>query len=347
MRGNPEAEATTLEQALRLAAGSGAEQASSWLRLGDARVRLGRYAERRCVLRRWRSRPETDGAELHPTRRAADGRGTAGEAGGAVPRRGGGRGGAQRRLRRSVGALPGAGARLLRVGGDPRSRRASIAAREAVRRALDQDPGAAVLPSAIVPEGEAPVIVPASEVFYYVGLAAEADGRASYAESSFREYLTRTPGGRWARAALRHLGEGTPAPPRRPGATGAPAADADRGVRNRLCDGGAPRAPHRRGLARAPGAARRVPRRRARGAAASRVAVELEIDGRGEVTRATVKAPPPLDERFVRCVEGRSRGRSSSRLRERGRATRATRGIRRQSRGRRSSSPPASGRVTT
>ena len=182
-----------------------------------------------------------------------------------------------------------------------------------------------------------------SEVFYYVALAAEAEGRASYAESSFREYLTRTPGGRWTRAALRHLGEGTPAPSRRPGASGGPGPRTRIAAFGTVYATGAIPAPLIDVAWRAHPALLDECLDGVRVASSVRVAVELEIDARGEVTRATVKAPPPLEERFVRCVEGRSRGRSSSRRRERGRATGPTRGIRRQSRGRRSSSPPDRG----
>jgi hypothetical protein len=39
-----------------------------------------------------------------------------------------------------------------------------------------------------------------------------------------------------------------------------------------------------------------------------RFALELEIDGRGQVARATAKVPPPLDDRFARCVESAVEG---------------------------------------
>ena len=308
MRGIPEAEATTLEQALRLAAGSGGEQASIWLRLGDARARLGRYAE--AVASYELALASGNGTAPSYIRLAellmAEGR----------------LGDAEARFRDAVAVAAARSAgyadRLARsqelarayfglaVTLDRAER--PIAAREAVRRGLDQDPGAAVLASAIVPEGEAPVIVPASEVFYYVGLAAEADGRASYAESSFREYLTRTPGGRWSRAALRHLGEGTPAPSRRAGATGGPAPRVRIAAFGTVYATGAIAAPLVDVAWRAHPALLDECLDGVRVASSVRVAVELEIDGRGEVTRATVKAPPPLDERFVRCVEAAVKG---------------------------------------
>jgi tetratricopeptide (TPR) repeat protein len=308
MRGNPEAEAATLEQALRLRSAAASEHASIRLRLGDARVRLGRYAEAVASY----ELAVAAGTGTAPTyiRLAellmAEGR----------------LGDAEARFRDAVAVASartaGYADRLARsqelarayfglaVTLDRAER--PIAAREAVRRALDQDPGATVLASAIVPEGEAPVIVPVSEVFYYVALAAEAEGRASYAESSFREYLTRTPGGRWSRAALRHLGEGTPASSRRPGATRGPAPRPRIAAFGTVYASGAIPAPLVDVAWRAHPALLDACLEDVRVASSVRVAVELEIDGRGEVARATVKAPPPLDERFARCVEGAVKG---------------------------------------
>jgi hypothetical protein len=34
-----------------------------------------------------------------------------------------------------------------------------------------------------------------------------------------------------------------------------------------------------------------------------RLALEIELDGRGAVTRVVAKAPPPLDDKFARCAE--------------------------------------------
>ena len=34
-----------------------------------------------------------------------------------------------------------------------------------------------------------------------------------------------------------------------------------------------------------------------------RIAIEMDIDARGKITRVVAKVPPPFDERFARCVE--------------------------------------------
>jgi len=34
-----------------------------------------------------------------------------------------------------------------------------------------------------------------------------------------------------------------------------------------------------------------------------RMAIEMDIDARGKITRVVAKVPPPFDERFARCVE--------------------------------------------
>ena len=298
MRGNAEGEAATLEQALRLAPAS--EQPAIWLRLGDARIRTERYADAASAY----NLAIVAGAGTAPgyIRLAellmAEGRLADAEA----------------RFRDAIAVAAARSAsyadRLARsqdlsrayfglaVALDRDER--PIAAREAVRRGLDLDPSGAVLSSAIVPAGEPPVIVPDGEVFYYLGLAAEANGRASYAASSFREFLTRAPGGRWARAAARHLGERAPRASSRRGpeekglrivAFGTTYASG--GVAAPLVDVGW----------RAHPALLDDCLAGARVTVGVRLAIELEIDGRGDVTRATVKAPPHLDEGFARCAE--------------------------------------------
>ncbi len=296
MRGNPDAEAATLEHALRLV--PPADQPAIWLRLGEARVRTRRYG---------------DAASEYALAITA-GAGTAASYVrlGELLMADGRLGEAETRYRDAIAVLTGRSTgyadRLTRtqdlarayfglaVALDRDDR--PIAAREAVRRALDQDPTSAVLASAIVPAGEPPVIVPDGEVFYYLGLAAEADGRASYAESSFREYLARSPGGRWARAAARHLGE-RPAEPAR-GRGKKPARIAAFGT---VYASGGLAAPLVDVVWRAHPALLDDCLAAARVGAGARLAIELEIDGRGEVTRATVKVPPPLDEAFARCAE--------------------------------------------
>ena len=67
-----------------------------------------------------------------------------------------------------------------------------VAAREAMLRALAHDPTPAVLKVAATPGGDF-FFVPDGDVFYYLGLAAEAEGRDGDAEAAFREFIARAP----------------------------------------------------------------------------------------------------------------------------------------------------------
>jgi hypothetical protein len=40
-----------------------------------------------------------------------------------------------------------------------------------------------------------------------------------------------------------------------------------------------------------------------------RIAIEMDIDARGNLTRVIVKAPAPFDERFAHCVESATKRR--------------------------------------
>ena len=144
--------------------------------------------------------------------------------------------------------------------------------------------------------------VPDGEVLYYVGLAAEVEGRDGDAEAAFREFITRAPRGRWVRAAEAHLakkGTGTRAAPASGGVAarvigfgtvlatgGIPAPLVDATWRDRLtildeCLAEVRLPPH----------------------STFRIAIEMDVDARGRPTRVIVKAPPPHDERFAHCVE--------------------------------------------
>jgi tetratricopeptide (TPR) repeat protein len=175
------------------------------------------------------------------------------------------------------------------------------ASREAMLRALAYDPTGAVLKVASGSGGDL-FFVPDGDVHYYIGLAAEAEGRDGDAEAAFREFLARAPRSRWARAAEAHLGKKAAGRRRahRPGdaaprvlahgtvlATGGIAAPlVDAAWRDQLsildeCLDGV-RLPSRTTL---------------------RLAIEMDVDARGNLTRVIAKAPAPLDERFARCVE--------------------------------------------
>ena len=126
-----------------------------------------------------------------------------------------------------------------------------VAARETMLRALAHDPTAAVLRLASTSGGDL-FFVPDGDVFYYLGLAAEAEGRDGDARG-------RVPGVPRARAAqpLGARGRGAPRPRRRAGAArgaraAAPAKRSPRVVAHGtvLATGGDRRAAHRRRVAR-------------------------------------------------------------------------------------------------
>lgn len=177
--------------------------------------------------------------------------------------------------------------------------RQPIAAREAMSRALSLDPGGALLRVAATGDGDL-FFVPAGEVFYYLGLAAEVEGRAVDAEAAFREFVTRLPASRWAPRALAHAGrEGGPAASVRrarpepkivaigtletSGGIAAPLVDAAWRDHAGLLDACLEALPASRGSVR--------------------FSLEVDLDVAGRVTRASARTGPPLDARFARCVE--------------------------------------------
>ncbi|MBC8132097.1 MAG: tetratricopeptide repeat protein [Deltaproteobacteria bacterium] len=78
-----------------------------------------------------------------------------------------------------------------------------VPAREAIARALALDPGLAVLRGAAQPDGDV-VFIPRGDVFYYLALAREAQGRTDDAAVAFRDYL-RVANGPYAPRAREHL----------------------------------------------------------------------------------------------------------------------------------------------
>ena len=136
-----------------------------------------------------------------------------------------------------------------------------VAAREAMQRALAHDPTAAVLRLASTSGGDL-FFIPDGDVFYYVGLAAEAEGRGWRRRG-------RVPGVHRARAA-QPLGARGRGPPRQEGRGRGQAAGARRRrsdpargrARHRAGDGRHPRAAHRRRVARPASDSRRLPGRR-------------------------------------------------------------------------------------
>jgi len=181
------------------------------------------------------------------------------------------------------------------------------AAREAMLRALAYDPTTAVLKIASGSSGDL-FFVPDGDVFYYIGLAAEAEGRDGDAEAAFREFVSRAPRSRWARAAEAHLAKPGGGVARRPVGAGPPprvlahgTVLATGGIAAPLVD-----AAWRDQLSildECLANVRLAPR------ATLRLAIEIEVDARGKLTRVVAKAPAPFDERFARCVESATKQR--------------------------------------
>jgi tetratricopeptide (TPR) repeat protein len=181
-----------------------------------------------------------------------------------------------------------------------------VAARETMLRALAYDPTASVLKVAAAPGGDT-FFVPDGDVFYYLGLAAEAEGRDGDAHEAFRDFLDRSPRGRWTRAAEAHLAKKPSVARRANGPGEAPRVIAHGTV---LATGGIP-APlidvawrEQLGILDDCLVGVRVTLR-----ATMRMAIEMDVDARGRISRVVAKAPAPFDERFAHCVESATKQR--------------------------------------
>ena len=301
--GRLESACAMLERALPRYAG--AERAAAWFRLGIVRTRLGRYREAAAAYAAVVADGAADAAVYANFAEVL-------MAAGRLPD-------AQARYRDAISAATDLGV------GDRRERvhelalayyglavaldrdEQPLAAREAMLRALENDPTTAVLKIASTPGGDF-FFVPDGDVLYYLGLAAEAEGRDGDAEAAFREFIAGAPRSRWAHAAEAHLGKkptarrGVPAPaaavPRiiaygtvlATGGLAAPLVDA--AWRDQLpildeCLGELRMPPH----------------------ATVRIAIEMEVDAHGKATRVIAKVPAPYDERFAGCVESAAKTR--------------------------------------
>jgi tetratricopeptide (TPR) repeat protein len=182
-----------------------------------------------------------------------------------------------------------------------------VAARETMLRALAHDPTAAVLKLAAAPGGDL-FFVPEGDVLYYLGLAAEVEGRDGDAQEAFRDFVNSAPRGRWARAAEAHLARK---------ATGVRRANGGEGATPRILAHGTVLATGGIAAPLVDAAWRdqlgilddclegvRVTLR-----ATMRMAIEMDVDARGKITRVVAKVPPPFDERFARCVESATKQR--------------------------------------
>lgn len=309
MAGRPAAAAEALERALPF--GRGSERAIAWFRLGVARSRLGRHQQAAAAYGAAVAAGAADstiyanlgevlmaeGRLAEAQARYRDAIATATEPGAGLTF------GGERRARAQDLALGYYGLSVaLDRGGQP------IAAHEMMARGLAHDPGAAVLKSAAAGgHGGELFFVPEGDVFYYLGLAAEVQGRTRDAEANFREFLARLPQSRWRRAAESHVsdrsaGDGRGGGPARGGgrarvvaqgtvlASGPiPAPLVDAGWRDQpdLLD------PCLERVA-APGAVE---------APSLRIAIELELDGQGRVGEVTAKVPASLGDELAGCIE--------------------------------------------
>jgi tetratricopeptide (TPR) repeat protein len=191
-----------------------------------------------------------------------------------------------------------------------------VAAREMMARALAFDPNLSQLTAAQQP-GSDVFFIPEGDVYYYLGLASEVAGRPDDAEAGFREFVARLPKSPWARRAQTHIDALAPAAVAgaaggrgaRPGGRGAalrviaagtvlatgglpaPLIDAAWRERPQLLDA----------CLDAASAAAHLGTPDVR--TSVRLALEMEIDARGAVTRVVAKAPAPLDAAFARCAE--------------------------------------------
>jgi len=279
---------------------TGAERNAAWFRLGIVRSRLGRYRESASAYAAMVADGAADSAVYSNFAEVLMAAGRLHDA--------------EARYRDAISAASDLGV------GDRRERTHELAlayyglavaldrdeqpaaAREAMMRALAHDPTASVLKVAATSGGDL-FFVPEGDVFYYLGLAAEVEGRDGDAESAFQEFIARAPHGRWVRAANAHLAR-KPGPGKRQvagaggaaprvlahatvlasGGTAAPLVDAawrdQLGILDDCLDDV------------------RLPSR-----VTVRFAIEMDVDRRGRPTRVSVKAPAPFDERFARCVE--------------------------------------------
>jgi hypothetical protein len=176
-------------------------------------------------------------------------------------------------------------------------------------RALENDPTTAVLKIASTPGGDF-FFVPDGDVLYYLGLAAEAEGRDGDAEAAFREFIAVAPRSRWAHAAEAHVAKKPRAPTAGAGSGAGVAAPRIIAYGTVLATGGlaAPLvdAAWRNQL---PILDECLAELRMPAHATVRIAIEIEVDVQGKATRVVAKVPAPYDERFGRCVESAAKTR--------------------------------------
>lgn len=302
--GRPADAVTALEQARRLAR-SPAEEAACWHRLAAERSKLGQYAQAIADYDRDLAAGNAEGTVYANAAELLMALGRLDEA--------------QDRYREAI--------RVDEEAGDRRQRAPSLAlsyyglgvaldrddqpaaAREMIGRALLLDPHLTRLLGAQQPGGDV-FFLPPGDVHYYVALALEVAGRRTEAEAAFREFVAKQPKSPWIKRARAHLAALAEPPPGVPGGR-----DTRRGARSARFRVSATATVESHGPLPAPlidAAWRRRPDllddclQRAPeipGRQPVRVALELEIDTGGRVTRVKARLPPTLGDELGRCFE--------------------------------------------
>ena len=317
MRGHEADAAATLERAEPLAR-LPSQRSSCWFRLGLARSKLGRYREAVASYDQQIALGEADATVYSNVAELLMTLGRLGEAEERyrdairIDERAGDRRGREQSLAFSYYGL---GVALDREGRD-------AASREAIGRAAALDPNLSLLRLAQQPGAEV-FFIPEGDVFYYLGLAAERLGNRDDAGAAFQEYLARQPKSPWFARARAHVEasrpDRAPAPPRsNPSGSSSEAPSPAPPPRWRVAalatvqaDGPIPAPVIDAALKLHPPhlEACFTSDRAPRGNAPIRLAIEVDFNADGKVSRAAVKLPKlssgPLDGvgAVAACIE--------------------------------------------
>jgi tetratricopeptide (TPR) repeat protein len=193
----------------------------------------------------------------------------------------------------------------------------TVAAREAVGRGLALDSGLGSLQPALHAEGDL-YLVPAHDVYYYLGLARQVRGQPDESAAAFREYLARAEGSSYAARAREHLERlGEARRPRLPlvpdgdklrmRVAGEATVAADGPIVAPLIDAAWRLDPAL--LDRCLEDVALTTKGSASGERRFRLSLALEIDGRGRVVHVRAQVPAELDPALGTCVEDALRAR--------------------------------------
>ncbi|HET6150388.1 MAG TPA: tetratricopeptide repeat protein [Polyangia bacterium] len=323
MRGREAEAAATLERAEPLAR-LPSQRSACWFRLGLARSKLGRYREAVASYDQQIALGEPDATVYSNVAELLMTLGRLGEAEERyrdairIDERAADRRGREQSLAFSYYGL---GVALDRDG-------RQVAAREAIGHAAALDPNLSLLRAAEQTGAEV-FFIPDGDVFYYLGLAAERLGNRGDAGAAFQEYLARQPRSPWAARVRVHLAAlrpdsapapgtgvtGSPPTPRLPSAPPPPPGWRVAALATVLSDGPIPAPVIDAALKlRPPGLETCLTGERApRGNVPIRLAIEVELNAGGTVSRARVKLPKLssglVDGTVASCIESAIRTR--------------------------------------